>query len=107
MTIILAIRARPLRRHTTVRLVWLYLATSLPLHTEQIVKVGRTATLLGLKKARVRMALQLLVRYGYLESVRPATAGTPGSYRFGPKATGPVKAPDRASTPLPLFDQAA
>jgi len=49
------------------------------------------------------------VRSGYLESVRPATGGTPGSYRFGAKATARGAAMAPAATPeaLPQFDNAA
>lgn len=107
--VVLAIRVRALRRRTTIRLVWLYLATSLPLHTPHTIKVARTASLLGLPRRRMRIALQELVRYGYLDCCTPATAGTPGTYRFGPRAlaTGATANPDEAAEALPLLDLAS
>jgi len=115
----LAIRARALRRKPTVRLVWLYLATSLPLQEAQVVKVASTAFLLGIPKRRMRHALRLLVRHGYLACATAPTMGTPGAYRFGPRAyargaapvtTGAALSPAaplaQLSLPLPLSEAA-
>lgn len=83
---VLAIRVRALRRRPTVRVVWIYLATSLPLHDPQVIKVARTAGLLGIPRRRMRNALRLLVRHGYLRCETAPTMGTPGAYCFGPRA---------------------
>lgn len=108
---VLAIRVRALRRRPTVRVVWIYLATSLPLHDPQVIKVARTAGLLGIPRRRMRNALRLLVRHGYLRCETAPTMGTPGAYCFGPRAfargtaeaTGVHVAPVRPSPQLSLL----
>jgi hypothetical protein len=94
-------------------LVWLYLATSLPLYEAQVIKVASTAELLGIPRRRMRNALRLLVRYGYLICETKATMGTPGAYRFGPRAflrglpapTGVRVAPVRPTAQLSLLGE--
>jgi DNA-binding IclR family transcriptional regulator len=110
--ITLILTARALRRHTTVKFVWLYLAKSLPLDQPQTIKVGRTARQIGLKPQRVRDALRLLVDHGYLVCIAPPTGGSPGTYQFGPRAyltarTGAAVAPVADGAPLPDRDRAA
>lgn len=103
--VVLAIRVRALRRKTSVRLVWMYLATSLPLHEPMTIKVARTAALLGIPKRRMRAALDQLVRFHYLVRVAPATAGTPGMYRFGRRATASALPTGDSAAPVPASDQ--
>lgn len=110
---VLAVRTRALRRKPTVRLVWLYLATSLPLHEAHVIKVASTAEQLAIPRRRIRNALRLLVRHGYLHCETKATMGTPGSYRFGPRAfvrgmagpTGVHVAPVRPTAQLSLLGE--
>lgn len=107
-----ALRSKRLRRHSAVKLVWLWIASSLSADVAAVVKVGATASALGLKRSTVRAALKLLVSLRYLHCTTPATAGTPGEYVLGARAlrnptwvppTGPARAPARPLEELPLF----
>lgn len=84
----LAIRHPALIRAAGVKIVWVYLASNLPLQTQQPIKITRTAATLGIKRRTMRRALHSLVAYRYLDCIVPPTAGTPGEYVFGPRAYG-------------------
>lgn len=92
----LAIRHPALIRVAGVKIVWVYLASNLPLQTQQPIKITRTAATIGIKRRTMRRALRSLVRYRYLDCVVAPTAGTPGEYVFGPRAYGkPVRSVPR------------
>lgn len=108
---VIALRSKRLRRHSAVKLVWLWIVPGLSAETPAIVKVGATAAALGLKRATVRRALRVLVGFRYLHCATPATASTAGEYVLGARALllpassprGPVRAPSPALEELPLF----
>jgi len=111
----IALRAKRLRRHSAVKLVWLWIAPDLTDDTPATVKVGATAGALGLKRATVRRALRVLVGFRYLRCTKPATVSTAGEYVLGTRAlqlpsstpVRPLRAPAAPLEELPLFRKAS